>query len=236
MYLVLTAILALNVSNEVINAFKVVNTSLMTSNENIKVTNDNLYKSLAAKLNDPQSQEKAKIWEPLAMQAKQYSDNMIIYLDSLKLALKKAADLKMIYNKASNDSIEDFKEANLDASTRMFETHGEGKRLQARLDQYKNDMLNINSSIKSEFQINFPVSTEVPLSLEGKKKDFTQTYFHMTPAVAALTMLSKFQNNIKNAESEIITYCHTQIGKVEVHMDQVGVLVGVNCHRWCWCI
>ena len=35
MYLVLTAILALNVSNEVISAFKVVNTSLETSNDNI---------------------------------------------------------------------------------------------------------------------------------------------------------------------------------------------------------
>jgi gliding motility-associated protein GldM len=48
----------------------------------------------------------------------------------------------------------------------------------------------------------------------------------MTPTVAALTMLSKFQNNVKNAENQIVTYCHNQVGAVEVHMDQVGVLVG----------
>jgi len=228
MYLVLTAILALNVSNEVINAFRVVDKSLITTNKNIELSNDNLYKSLEAKLKDPQSAEKAKVWEPLAMRAKQLSDNMTTYLDSLKLELKKAADLKMKYNKATNDSIEDFRADNLDASTRMFETHGEGDRLKARLEKYKQDMLDIHPSIKAQFSNNFPVSTDVPLSQEGHIKNFTQTYFHMTPTVAALTMLSKFQNNIKNAESEIVTYCHNQIGAVQVHMDQVGVLVGQN--------
>ena len=48
----------------------------------------------------------------------------------------------------------------------------------------------------------------------------------MTPTVAALTILSKFQNNIKNAENEIVTYCDNQIGKVDLHMDQAAVLVG----------
>ncbi len=48
MYLVLTAILALNVSNEVINAFKVVNNSLITSNANITTSNNSLYSSLEA--------------------------------------------------------------------------------------------------------------------------------------------------------------------------------------------
>jgi gliding motility-associated protein GldM len=50
----------------------------------------------------------------------------------------------------------------------------------------------------------------------------------MTPTVAALTMLSKFQTNVKNAESEIVTYCQNKIGAVEVHMDKSGVLVGTN--------
>ena len=228
MYLVLTAILALNVSNEVINAFRVVDKSLITTNSNITASNNNIYQSLADKLKDQQAAEKAKIWQPRAMEAKRLSDNMNTYLDSLKLELKKAADLKMKFNEATKDSIEDFRADNLDASTRMFETHGEGDRLKVRLDRYKQDMLNIDPSIKAQFQNNFPVSTEVPLSQEGHKKDFTQTYFHMTPTVAALTMLSKFQNNVKNAESEVVTYCHNQIGAVQVHMDQVGVLVGQN--------
>lgn len=223
MYLVLTAILALNVSNEVINAFKVVDKSLITSNSNISASNNTLYKSLEEKLTKNESREKAEIWEPKAMQAKKYSEEMMNYIDSLKLALKKAADLRI-----KADGSEDFREDNLDASTRLFETHKEGERLEARLNQYKNNMLAIDPTIKAQFENNFPVNTTPPLSQEGKKLDFTQAFFHMTPTVAALTMLSKFQNNIKNAENMIVTYCHNQIGAVEVHMDQVGVLVGQN--------
>lgn len=225
MYLVLTAILALNVSNEVINAFKVVNGSLMTSNSSITASNNTLYKSLEEKLTEPQSKEKAAIWEPKAMKAKQLSADMMTYIDSLKLALKKAADLRI-----KPDGSEDYREDNLDASTRLFETHKEGEKLKARLDQYKEQMLGIDPSIRKQFENNFPVNTETKnfKTREGHPKDFTQMYFHMTPTIAALTMLSKFQNSIKNAENMVVTYCHSQIGAVEVHMDQVGVLVGQN--------
>jgi gliding motility-associated protein GldM len=229
MYLVLTAILALNVSNEVINAFKVVNNSLITSNDNITASNNTLYKSLEEKLNKPESAERAKIWEPKAMKAKQYSAEMMTYLDSLKAALYKAADLKMKAPlEGSNDSVQDYRAENLDASTRLFETNGKGPELKERLDKYKEDMLGIDPAIKAEFKNIFPVNTTPPPSQEGKQKDFTQTFFHMTPTVAALTILSKFQNNIKNAENMEVTFCHNQIGAVDVHMDQVGVLVGQN--------
>jgi len=228
MYLVLTAILALNVSNEVITAFKVVDKSLITSNANITSSNNTLYNSLKEKLNEPQSMEKAKVWVPFAMEAQKYSADINNYIESLKLDLKKAADLRMRWDDKIKDSVEDYREDNLDASTRLFETKGKGKELQERLEKYKNDMLNIDPSIRKEFESTFPVTTIPPLTQDGKKKDFTQAFFHMTPTVAALTMLSKFQNNIKNAENMVVTYCHSQIGKVEVHMDQVGVLVGQN--------
>ncbi|MEO8721215.1 MAG: gliding motility protein GldM [Ginsengibacter sp.] len=230
MYLVLTAILALNVSNEVINAFKVVDKSLITSNNNISASNNTLYKSLEEKLTKPESKEKASIWEPRAMQARKLSADMMSYIDNLKLSLKHEADLKMKWDSKLKDSVEDYREDNLDASTRLFENRGEGPKLEARLNQYKKEMLNIgmpeDPSIKKQFESNFPVNTIPPISQEGKQKDFTQSFFHMTPTVAALTMLSKFQNNIKNAESMVVAYCHSQIGAVEVHMDQVGVLVG----------
>src|SRR5664280_288393 len=202
MYLVLTAILALNVSNEVINAFKVVNTSLKTTNDNITSSNNTLYAALNEKLNKNESAEKAHIWQPRAMQAKQLSDNMMTYIDSLQKELKIAADRRVKWDDAIKDSVEDYKAENLDASTRMFETKGEGIRLQEKLDKYKQDMLSIgmpaDASIKNQFQNIFPVNTTPPPSREdGKQKDFTQSFFHMTPTIAAITILSKFENNIK---------------------------------------
>ena len=211
MYLVLTAILALNVSAEILEAFKTVDTSLMNSTTNISKSNDVLYKSLNDKLADAQSHEKAAIWQPKALQAQELSANMAKYIDDLKLELKQAAGMK------ADGS---FKEDNLDASTRLFETKKKGEELEKKLMDYKEAMLSIDSSIRTQFATNFPVTVEVPKGQEGKVKSFTATYFHMTPTVAALTMLSKFQNNVKNAENQIITYCHNQIGAVKVIYDK----------------
>ena len=225
MYLVLTAILALNVSAEILEAFKTVDKSLINSSANIKSSNDVLYKSLTDKLTDPTSNKVlVQQWHDDAEKVKTYSDNLYAYIESLKGDLKKGANLVM--KEKNGVQVEDFKEDNLDASTRLFETNGKGPDLEKKLAEYRDDVLKVDSAIAREFTNNFPVTTEVPIGQEGKVRSFTTTYFHMVPTVAALTILSKFQNNIKNAENQVVTFCHNQIGKVIVHMDQVGVLVG----------
>jgi len=222
MYLVLTAILALNVSAEVINAFKTVDKSLTDSNGNIEKGNVTLFQSLQSKLDDPQTKEKATIWVPKANLAKQYSDVLYNYIESLKLQVKKASDLKV--DKDGNpvvdkDGNEDFKMDYLEASTRIFEKNGEGKVLYQKLVDYRKSMLAIDASIDP---VTFPVNLTVPPSHSGNARtgdpviDWTASYFHMTPAIAALTMLSKVQNNIKNAENQVVTYCHNQIGAVKL--------------------
>ncbi|MEJ7672630.1 MAG: hypothetical protein WKF59_07940 [Chitinophagaceae bacterium] len=101
-------------------------------------------------------------------------------------------------------------------------TQGKGKELEAKLKQYRESMLSIDPDIRKEFEKTLPIDITLP----NKKKDFTQTYFHMTPTVAGLTMLSKFQNNVKNAENQVVTYAHNQIGAVKVIYDQFAALVG----------
>lgn len=217
MYLVLTAILALNVSAEVIESFKTVDKSLQSSNKIISTANAVLYKSLDDKLKDEQYKAQAEYWQPKGVLTKQYSEEVIKYIEDLKLELMQAAGLK-----------EDgsFKEDNLDASTRVFETGGKGDLLKAKLEEYKEKMLKIDSSFATRFRDNFPVNTDPVPSKEGGTKPFTTGYFHMTPTVAALTMLSKFQNNVKNAENTIASHIHSQIGSVKFVYDKFAAVVG----------
>ena len=229
MYLVLTALLALNVSSEILNAFKVVDTSLKNSNANISKGNNTLYKSLTDKVNDPKTAEKAKIWNDKAAVAKQLSDDMDKYIEGIKVQLKAEAGSKMVTVEGRQE--EQFKEDDLEAATRLFGNGPGGKdlgpQLQKRLNEYRAKMLAIDPTFPAQFGLNFPVDqTDKIKGQDGKDKDFTEAYFHMTPTVAGLTLLSKFQNNVKNAENQIVTYCHNQVGQVEVHMDKVGVLVG----------
>jgi gliding motility-associated protein GldM len=220
MYLVLTALLALNVSSEILNAFKVVDKSLQNSSMNLAAANSTLYKSLSDKLTDDKTREDARIWQPKAEQAKKLSDDMTNYIESLKKDLKTAAGLEIVEGKES------FKEDNLDAATHLFDTQGKGKELEARLKAYKAAMLAIDPQINAKFGKTLPVDTDPPTGQDGTVKDFTTAYFHMTPTVAGLTLLSKFQNNIKNSENQVVTFCHEQIGAVVVKFDQTGVLVG----------
>ncbi|WP_350340090.1 hypothetical protein [Paraflavitalea speifideaquila] len=60
MYLVLTALLALNVSSEILNAFKVVNTSIANSNAVITEKTNLTYTSFSEKLKDPKLKRKLR--------------------------------------------------------------------------------------------------------------------------------------------------------------------------------
>ena len=46
------------------------------------------------------------------------------------------------------------------------------------------------------------------------------------PTVAAVTLLSKMQNNVKNAENQIVTFAHNKIGEVKVIYDKFAAIVG----------
>src|SRR5689334_22575513 len=91
MYLVLTALLALNVSAEILNAFKTVNRSLQNSNTVVGNSTSTIIKSLEQKMGDPTTAEKAKIWYPKAKQVVDYTATVYNYLDELKTKIMTAS-------------------------------------------------------------------------------------------------------------------------------------------------
>src|SRR5882672_10626221 len=84
MYLVLTALLALNVSVEVLNAFKTVNTSIENSNLVVDQKNTLTYNSFQESMKDPQTAAKAQLWAPKADHVKKLASDMTTYIEGLK--------------------------------------------------------------------------------------------------------------------------------------------------------
>ena len=228
MYLVLTALLALNVSVEILNAFKTVDRSLMTASGIVERKNVDIFKSFQRKIEDPKTKEKAEIWMPKALKAKALADAMYSYLDGLKLELKKESDLKIV------DGLEEYKEDDLEASTRLMislppEGKNKGKELYEKLSAFKKDLLAIDSGIAKEVGPNLPLDLSIPKSNnQASNKDWAYGYFHMTPTVASITILSKFQNDIKNSEAQVVEYCHKEIGEVEIIYDAFQAFAGTN--------
>jgi len=222
MYLVLTAMLALNVSAEILNAFKIVNNSIQTSNNVLSSQNKEISDAIAAKAAANETREKAKIWKPIADSVSMISKSTYDYIETLKDKLKREAG----YNPEKGDTT--FRIDDLDAATRLMENQGEGEKLHQMLVDYKKNVL-ANPLIEKEFENKLPLNLDPPPSEEGNQKmSWADSYFHMTPAIASLTILGKFQNDVKNTENDIITYCQDQIGAVAVRFDKTGVIAGTS--------
>lgn len=221
MYLVLTAMLALNVSAEILNAFKTVNNSLENTNKTVNKSTETIMASLQAKTTDPSTATKAQIWYPKAQQVQSLSKSVFDYIDGLKTKIMDAAGADIAHGKT------EYKEDNLDVATRLMVDKKEGKELYKRLDQYKKDILNVDpASIGKEFATSLPIDLSMPPTKNKGNNDWSSAYFRMVPTVAAITMLSKFENDVKTAENRVIAYCHEQVGKVEVRFDTYAAIVG----------
>jgi gliding motility-associated protein GldM len=223
MYLVLTAMLALNVSAEILNAFKVVNNSIKTSNDALTVQNSNILSDIDAKAHQNETKDKAATWEPIAKKVSDYSKETYDYIETLKDQLKREAG----YNPEKGDTT--YKIDNLDAGIRLMDKKGKGEELFQKLTEFKKNVLDVDPAIGKEFANKLPINLDKPHSESGNNNlSWTDAYFHMTPAIAVLTILGKFQNDVKNSENDVVTFCADQIGAVKVRYDKTGVIYGAN--------
>jgi len=222
MYLVLTALLALNVSSEILNAFKTVNKSLENTNSTVNKSTETIMASLKQKTTDPATMSKAEIWHPKALQVQELSKTVFTYVQGLK---------DQILSEAGGDPKnpdQKFKEDNLDIATRIMVEKGQGQKLLAILGKYKKDLLGIDPAIDSAFAAVLPVNLDKPASKNRAGKTWEGAYFHMVPTVAALTILSKFQNDVKTSENRVVQFCHNKVGEVAVRFDTYAAIVGQN--------
>jgi len=245
MYLVLTALLALNVSAEILNAFKTVNNSIGTSNKVVTDKNNITYAAFDKALNDAQTKANAEIWAPKANQIKSVSSAMYVTIDGMKHLL--IQESQPDFDK--DGKLIKYNDANLDAATRVFDKDGKGKILYDSLKQYKQQMLSVLNPdqfkdnkvlfeevtrARADFEKQLPLDLRVPDSQTGAAKsndsvkDWVTNYFHMTPTIAAITILSKFQNDVKNSEAQMVDYCYKQIGSVKVVYNQFEAFAGTN--------
>ena len=226
MYLVLTALLALNVSAEILNAFKTVDNSLDKTNSTVNISTANIMESFKTKLADPNgaTREKAARWYPQAQKAEQLSDQMYSYIENLRNEILKEADFDPA---RKGDST--FKEDNQDIATRIMVKEGKGKELQQKLVAYRAAMINLVApERKAEFEKSLQVDGNMPTGLRGGNKTWEDAYFNMVPTVAAMTRLRNFQNDVRTSENRVVTHLHEQVGKVEVIFDAFEAIVGQN--------
>ena len=222
MYLVLTALLALNVSSEILNAFKTVNNSLEETNVVVTASTKEIMSSLEQKKSEASTEAKAKIWFPHAQAVQSQTAELYNYIQGLKDQILKEAGADYVKGDSS------YKDDNLDIATRIMVEKGAGKELLSKLTKYKSSVLAVAPEINKEFANSLPINVTKPKTTSKGNNSWEAAYFRMVPTVAALTILSKFQNDVKTAENKVVTFCHEQVGKVKHRTDAFAALAVAN--------
>lgn len=219
MYLVLTAMLALNVSSEILHAFEVINQSITSSNTAIEAKNELLYKNF----NDQEAQagqaERVKPYNDKAKIAKATAEEMIKYLNEWKEKVVAAAD-------GYEDDGEIKRKDNIDASTLLLVEKKGGDEIKTKLEEVRNKFLSlVRAEDRERISKDLPMKVaEVEKNDNNPQGDWSTAYFHNMPVMAVVTLFSKFANDVRNSEAAIINQLAKEAGDIQVKFDEFAAI------------
>jgi len=207
MYIVLLAMLAMNVSSDVLNGFAVVEESLSKSTANASLQNASVYDEFATAYD--LNHEKVGEWYNKALYVKEISDSLYNLAEELKVQIAVQADGRDadVANIKNRD--------NLEAATQVMlsPTRGRGGELYDAINSYREQILQMVGDTLKRDIINANFSTEVPSKKGSLGKNWQEYNFENTPVVAAITLLTKIQNDVRYAEGEVL---HVLVNNIDV--------------------
>ena len=216
MYVVLMAMLALNISTEVLNGFSIVEESLNRTTANSSAENKMLYGNFADQMKT--NPQKVKMWFEKATQVKNMSDSLYNFAQELKEAIVKEAD----GNDGDVRNIDNKDDLEAAAIVMLAPGSGKGKRLFNAINSYRERILKMVTDPRHQQTIKSNLSTTVPRNSNTLGKNWQEYMFENMPVAAAVTLLSKLQSDVRQAEGEVL---HTLVSNIDLK-EQAGCF----CH------
>ena len=237
MYLVYTAMLALNVSADIINAFVTVGDSVEVTNrlmagkaESTYTIFENAYNGNPGKVGEN--------WAK-AQEVREKTKKMLEYIDNIKYELHVAVDgleggvaesKKLLSEKGFSAIV---KKDNYDIPTNYFlagtEDGSAGKALELRkkIEAFQADMLTYAQSEAYKKQLkSMQIITEGTWKdAQDQEKNWQMYNFYHTIITADMVLLNKFKSEIQNAEMDLVNHLYSQVSADDFKFDQVTARV-----------
>ncbi|MDR2037947.1 MAG: gliding motility protein GldM [Bacteroidales bacterium] len=251
MYLVLTAMLALNVSKDILDAFVLVDEGLFKTTTNFAVKNEGLYNEFEKQRAN--NGEKVAPWQDKALTIRAQSDRLVEDMQQLKVKIVKLCDgeealaliptQRKLWDKSANKMVEvesyDINDADLSAKDNMDKPaqililEGNGKELKSKIEEFRNYATSLVSEKHPEIKESILKSLDTsdpPPTKDGINRTWEANYFENIPMIAVITMLTKLQSDVRNAEAEIVQHLLTEIdaGALKVNTVEAIVLAPSN--------
>ncbi|MDE6860232.1 MAG: gliding motility protein GldM [Duncaniella sp.] len=220
MYIVLTAMLALNVSSDVLDGFAQVEDGLALTNASVGLRNDAIYSQLEAFTSG--NPEKGAPWLQKATEVRIRSAALYRLVDSLKVAIIREADGDA-ENVAQVGRQDDLEAA---AVVMLAPGANEGSRLRKEIDAYRGYVTSLIADSSKRVSIEQSLST-VPYRRPGtvSAQSWENAKFENQPVVAAVTLLTKLQNDIRYAEGEALAGLLAAVDAGDVRVNELNAFV-----------
>ncbi|MGJ8685622.1 MAG: gliding motility protein GldM [Nonlabens sp.] len=201
MYLVFIAMLALNMSKEVLQAFGLIEENLSASNTALATVNSASLEDLNKK-----ASTNAKQYEKVAATAQKVSDlsnEYNTYLGSIK---------DMLTATIEPGSEKDYQvQDKTDILDNQFfvgdKLKPEGEEFKTKMNEYKNSMIAALGEgypeVKAELNGKFDTSDET--DREGLSREYMEYNYKGYPLIASKTKLTLLQNEVRNIESDVMS-------------------------------
>ncbi len=235
MYLVLTCLLALNVSRSVLDAFTLVDEGLTQTTENFSKKNAGLYNEF----DQAYLQNKTKVgeWKDKAEEVKKRTQELYDYIQECK---------KDIVIKSEGPETEGIRDGevhlqyvngkdNTDIPAEVMITDKKGTELKGKINVYRDFLLglidnketykSIATSIENSLVTKDPEATG---HSKGENITWETENFEHLPLASVITILSKMQSDVRNSEAEILAFLLSQINAGSFQFNKIEPVVLAN--------
>lgn len=218
MYLVLTALLALNISKEILEAFIKVNESTEQTTSRITTTTEALYSAIAAEA--ATNPGRAEEVEKKANQVKAQADDAYQFIEDIKQELYKRVEAI-----DEEGNIDNAKLDNKEKAAEYLLVQKKGDDLKDKLDAYRDFMKTMteDESFKKQLDVTFKTDAEIPENGDVAIPWVERTFEHY-PLAPIIAFLSQQQNDIRNAESVVVGELKSSILANVIPFDQVRAI------------
>lgn len=233
MYLVLTAMLALNVSAEVLDAFVKMEEGLghtvkISTDKNIKAVQE--FEEARAELGE----EKVKDWPEKAKEVRDKTQALVDYIQNLKVTLIKRADgpdaVAIKDGQIIPEEIKAKDKTDVGAEYLIrADRKGKAYELKKEVESYKQFLFGMIADIDKGDALKKEIDEILSFRINSPKKnelrDWEQFTFEGTPLIATIAILTKMQVDALNTESSVEVVLRNQIGKTDFRISDIMAAV-----------
>lgn len=218
MYLVLIAMLALNVSREILKSFHLFELSYINANESLQKKNAEMMLGFEAKMANEKTKPRTEEWYKLAVEAKKTSDEFCAYIEEVKKEIIKQGGGREENEKGKSEISELKRPDDMETHANYFlNKNGNGVKLQNKINETRSKLASLvkttrnGKNLSSRLDASSQLKAIDPPSDGLEKKTWVSVYLENAPLAGVVTLLTKVQTDCRNLESDVLNILNDNI-------------------------